>query len=169
MLLFAAIRDMSLNPISGYIPLKCCSELLSMFYKLDHPKIPATQPHSVIRLHNSRKPMRWLNRGENKNPTAYSPSQGTETDERDSTPSEAPTEHLHTLLRASLLWVHPSPFSAYDVFTPNTRTWGQQENSHCLGDIAHVASRQISRQQSLFNSQMVLQDWLPSHASGQIS
>lgn len=41
---------MSLNPISGYIPLKCCSELLSMFYKLDHPKIPATQPHSVIRL-----------------------------------------------------------------------------------------------------------------------
>lgn len=53
-----SLRDTSLNPISGYVPLKCYSELLNMFYKLAHPKSPATQPHSVMRLHNSRKPMR---------------------------------------------------------------------------------------------------------------
>lgn len=28
-----SLRDMSLNPISGYIPLKCYSESLNMFYK----------------------------------------------------------------------------------------------------------------------------------------
>lgn len=58
---FAAVTDMSPNPISGYFLLKCWDELLNMFYKLAPPKKKktnkTTQPSSVIRLHNSRRPM----------------------------------------------------------------------------------------------------------------
>lgn len=79
---------------------------------------------------------------------------------------------IHTLRDAN--WVSTSsaaalnsflspPFSIlcfWHLYSWHTHLRTANRNTHCLGDMAHAASSQISKQQLLFDSQMVLQDRL---------
>lgn len=123
---FAAVTDMSPNPISGYFPLKCCKELLNMFYKLAPQKkhYPALFRDKASQQQKTHR-MTWTDEKTEKAQHSL-PVKVLEQMNKIPPPAEMPTELLHTWLRASestALTLHTMPWCLLSCYTHLSTAW----------------------------------------------
>lgn len=161
---FAAVTDTSPNPISGYFPLKCCNELLNMFYKLAPQKkhYPALFRDKASQQQKTHR-MTWTDEKTEKAQHSF-PVKVLEQ------MNKIPPLQRCRLSSYILGCGHLSPqlsrcIRCLDAFFLVTHTWAQHENPYCQRDTVHVAYNQISRHCSLCDSPKVLRDWLPCQRS----